>query len=132
MNLTKLTRYFDLAKRLSERSNHHQHRLGCVIVSGKGVVGMGWNLQKTHPLSPHPYHHIHAEFMAVLSAGLDREVLNGATCYVYRETKNGTPALAKPCPTCMSMLKSYGIRVVTYTTKCSYETQEIYTLPFSK
>jgi len=120
-----IQRYFDIAKKIASRSNHHKYRLGCVIVKGKVVIGMGWNMKKTHPRSPHPYCHVHAEFMAIMSAGQDRELLEGSTCYVYRESKTGYLAMAKPCPSCMGMLKSYGIKVVSYTTQGSYETQEI-------
>lgn len=36
--------------------------------------------------------------------------------YVYRETKDGKMALAKPCPACEAALRDLGIKKVCYTT----------------
>ena len=43
-----------------------------------------------------------------------------AKIYVYRETKSGELALARPCEICTMALKHYGIKSVFYTTKEGY------------
>lgn len=112
-------KYFDLAQKLSLKSTHPKHQLGCVIVKKNEVIGLGFNKFKTHPKSPHPYQMIHAELDAML--GISREVLSGADVYVYRETKDGSQALAKPCAYCEAALKEVGIKNVYYTIDWGYD-----------
>jgi len=52
---------------------------------------------------------MHAE--ARLSRKLDR----GSYVYVARTLRDGTPALAKPCPGCMLFLLAKSVKRVTYT-----------------
>ena len=125
MELKKHIKFFELAKKLSKKSNHPRYSLGCVLVNRNTIIGTGWNMKKTHPKSPHPYHYIHAEFMAILTAGQDPTLLKGATCYVYRELRDGSLAKAKPCPTCLAMLQSYGIEKIFYTNTNNYEGEYI-------
>lgn len=114
MNQVSIERYFDLAKRLSKKSTHHQQMLGCVIVNHGRVVGVGYNQIKSHPKSSHKYKRIHAEFHALL--GVAPADLDGSTVFVYRETKCGNKGLAKPCPSCHKMLLDAGVETVIYTT----------------
>lgn len=112
-----------IAKSLSEKGEHKQHRLGCVIAKKNEVLGVGFNRNRTHPKSLHPYKSLHAELDAVL--GVPRWKLQGATAYVYREYKNGHPALAKPCEYCYNTLMAVGVKEVIYTTPKGYETLTI-------
>lgn len=112
-------KYFELAKQLSFKSDHHSHKLGAVIIRKNKIVGLGFNKYKTHPKSFHPWKHTHAEFDALL--GCSREDLKGASIYVYRQTKSGIRALSKPCASCMSMLTQAGISDIFYTTEGGYE-----------
>lgn len=106
-------KYFDLAKKLSLKSTHPKHQLGCVIVKKNEVVGIGFNKFKTHPKSNHPFQMVHAELDAIL--GTDKHVLENADVYVYRETKHGEQAMAKPCPYCESALRAVGVKNVYFT-----------------
>lgn len=54
----------------------------------------------------------HAEFNAVLSAG--RKDVH--SILVQRFHNNGDMANAMPCKTCQQMLKSFGVKIVRYTT----------------
>lgn len=112
------SKYFDLAQKLSLKSTHPKHQLGCVVVRKNEVVGLGFNKFKTHPKSNHPFQMVHAELDATL--GLSREVLKGADVYVYRETKDGETAIAKPCPYCEAALREVGVRKVFYTVDYGY------------
>lgn len=106
-------KFFDLAKKLSKKSQHHSYKMGCVIVNKNKVVSLGINKIKTHTKSPHRFKMLHAEIDAVL--GIDQEELKGCTAYVYRGTKDGKPAMSKPCPACQTILKEAGIKQVYYT-----------------
>ena len=113
------SKYFDLAQKLSLKSTHPKHKLGCVVVKKNEVIGLGFNKFKTHPKSKHPFQMIHAELDATL--GINREVLSGAEVYVYRETKDGAQAIAKPCPYCEAALREVGVKKVYYTTDYGYD-----------
>lgn len=106
-------KYFDLAKKLSKKSDHHSHQLGCVIVNKNKVIGLGFNQIKTHTRSLHQFKMLHAEMSALL--GNSYEDLRGCEAYVYRECKNGKKAMAKPCPACEQALKLAGIKKVYFT-----------------
>ena len=56
---------------------------------------------------------IHAETSALLP--LRRTDLSRASIFIYRETKNGTKALARPCPCCQKLIKQFGIKHIYYT-----------------
>jgi deoxycytidylate deaminase len=120
----KQVRYFELAKNLSKKSDHYRHKLGCIIVNHNKIIGLGFNLLRTHSKSPNRWKTIHSEFHAIL--GVDPADLYGATVYVYREHRNGTLAIAKPCPTCNKMLQDCSVREVIYTTEGSYNSYRFY------
>lgn len=104
-------RYFDIAKRLSYKSDY-KHRLGSVIVKKGKVIGLGINKMKTHPKSNTPYKTIHCEFDAVLNARI--EDFKDCSIYIYRETPTGKIANSKPCKSCEAMLESIGMENVYY------------------
>jgi deoxycytidylate deaminase len=105
---------FELAKRLSYKSNSY-HKLGCVIANRNRVVSVGFNnMNKTHPKANTPWKTLHAEMDALI--GVDFTDVEGCTAYVYRELKSGRPAISKPCSACELALRKAGIAVVYYTT----------------
>lgn len=105
-------RHFELAKKLSKKSDHPKFQMGCVIVSKNRIVGVGFNQMKTHTKSTHAFKTLHAEISALI--GNTYEDLRNCSIYVYRETKDGKPAMAKPCPTCELALREAGIKNVYY------------------
>jgi deoxycytidylate deaminase len=117
-------KFFNLAKRLSYKSDYHTHRLGAVIVRNNDVVGIGFNKRKTHPLSKTRFNNIHAELSAILNAGL--ESLEGCDIYVYRETRHGETAIARPCLHCLEMLKSLSVSRMYYTTGNGFSEEKVY------
>jgi deoxycytidylate deaminase len=123
---SKIRRNLNLARKASKFSNFNQHQLGCVLTYGKSILGVGYNLNLTHPtqmkynqmrqLNGHDIQHkIHAEVKAIMSAQHYDVDWRKVTVYIYREHQNGVPALACPCLACMQLIKDMGIRRIIYT-----------------
>lgn len=115
-------KFFDLAKKVSKLSNHHHHKIGSVIVRGSKIISVGTNNIKTHPKSTHPHFSLHSEMAAVLLAKQD---LHGCEIYVYRETKDGIPAISRPCAYCFPFIREAGIKEVYYSINGTYKAEEI-------
>ncbi len=78
---------------------------------------------KTHPHSPHKnYKQIHAEFAAVLNANYD---VAGGTAYIFRQTKDGIPAISKPCTSCHQFLVEQGITEIVYSCEGTYKEEKL-------
>lgn len=115
-------RFFKLAEKLAQKSDHEVHKHGAVLVRKNSVIGIGFNQHKTHSKSTHPFKTIHAEFSAILNS--QQESFEGCELYVVRKRrKDGTLANSKPCISCARMLSSLGIKKVYYSTdtKDKYE-----------
>ena len=116
-------RFFDIAARLSKKAQYC-HKLGAVVVHKNRPIGFGFNKpHKSHPRSLNKYNNIHAELDSIL--GLSYNELDGADIYIYRQTKDGKPALAKPCSSCMELLKKVGIKTICYTCNDGYKEELI-------
>lgn len=129
MNVDK---YFSLAKKASQFSNFcgktTSRHTGCVIVYKNNVVGVGWNIDKEHPLQKkynkergfNPdccKNSLHAEMYALVkSEGLDID-WEKAAIFTYRQYANLLPAMARPCRACMAAIKDRGIKNIYYTTE---------------
>lgn len=107
-----------LAKATSNKGQHCQHKVGAVIVKKGRPISTGFNSYKTHPLihKKNPLKTTHAEISAI-SRTKDRESLAGATIYVFREHRDGSMAMARPCPCCWAVCQEHGIKDVYYTTE---------------
>jgi len=115
------------------KAQHPQYQIGAVIYYKSQVVSSGYNvLHKTHPLCDfHTYGRpvtIHAEAMAIAKA---KTFINNLTAsqkkklsiYIYREHKNGQPALAAPCDGCRNLLIEVGIAQINFTTETGFQGQ---------
>lgn len=111
-------RNFELARKLSYKSNHH-HKLGAVLTKRNKPIGFGFNQVKSHPKSPHPFKSIHAEFDAILNSKL--EDFTNCAIYIYRETPGGKIANSKPCKHCEQMLKSLNIDNIYYSDSTGFK-----------
>lgn len=108
---------FDMARRLSKKSPS-KFKLGCVISNKNHVISVGFNnMGKTHPKIDGAWKTLHAEAHALM--GLSTKETNNCTVYVYRETKDGVPAMSKPCPLCETALREAGIKKVYYSVNYS-------------
>lgn len=105
-----------IAKEVSKTSDHRV-KVGAVIAKKKPIVACS-NKNITHPLYADPSKgkssSLHAEIRCIIHSKCN---LVGGEIYVYRETKDGNYALAKPCKVCLQALKEAGIRKIFYTIK---------------
>jgi deoxycytidylate deaminase len=104
-----LVKFFRLAKKESRKNTTHRIKVGAVITKNGRVLSLGHNLAKTHPAIG--TYQIHAEAAAIIAA---RHELMGASIWVYRETADGIPGMAKPCSDCMALIIHSGIERVYY------------------
>ena len=110
--MNHLPSMFRLAKNVSKLSSHPKHKLGAVLVVNGKPVSAGHNQIKTHPEAK--WTGLHAEIQAIKTYGKDSA--KGSSIFVYRERKDHSVALAKPCSDCMNALKQFGVKWVFYTT----------------
>lgn len=136
MQLSKSHRaYFKVAKAMSELSDFKQHHIGAVAVSKHKIISSGYNSNKTNPtqkrLNIHRFnvdtnHTIHAELSCLLPLINRRDIdFSDVSLYIYREYKNGEPAISRPCASCMALIRQLGIRKLYYSGDNSYISEEI-------
>lgn len=113
-------RYFNIARKLSFKSDYEPQKVGAIIVKGNRILGYGFNKNKTSPRSNNPFHTIHAELSAILNT--QQENLLSCEIYVYRETKKGQLALSLPCKYCKKLLADVGIFIVHFTDSDGFKT----------
>lgn len=107
-----------IATKQAAKSNYY-YRLGAVITKGKRVIATGYNKLSYCPVNNFNNSR-HAEMdviLKVLKRGKEglSSLLN-STLHVTRITTTGRPAMAKPCPKCMNLIYSVGIKKIIYTT----------------
>ena len=115
-------RFFDLAKSISVHSDHPQHKLGAVITRGNRIISLGYNKNKTHTKSNHNWKRLHAEISAIIKATED---LNNCSIYIYRQKKDGSLGMARPCVTCMLAIKESGIKKICYSTENGFVEEKL-------
>lgn len=124
--------FFEAAKRCAAQSDYYgasSAKVGAVAIFRRTIIARGHNQNKTHPLQhrynvyrydtngPHYYpSKMHAEIELISKIRYLDINFNEVEVYVYRETKAGRKALARPCAACTKALKDLGIKKVFYTT----------------
>ncbi len=136
MVLTKAHRaYFEAAKAVSKLSDFPRIKIGAVAVYGHRVISSGCNSLKTDTLqkkyniyrfTEEAKHSQHAE-LACLKPLIGRKDIDfkNIELYVYREYKNGDLAMCRPCPSCLALIRSLGIRYIYYVGDNSYINEEL-------
>lgn len=87
----------------------------CAAYVSGGTIVLGKNEMRTDPKSNARGNRIHAE-QSVLR-GVDKAE---GKVFVYREDRWGTPKYARPCPHCLTLLKSKGCKKVVYSTESGF------------
>lgn len=128
-------RLFKYAENISDMSDFPRIKVGCVVAYRGKVISVGFNSQKTHPLQKiyNAYRFdldtpakLHAEIHSLLPL-LKKDIdWNHVAIYICRINRaSNTKGLARPCPSCMAMIKSLGIKHVYYTTADGYAYERI-------
>lgn len=128
--------YFNVAKAVSKTSDFPRYHIGCAVVYKHQLISSGCNCTVTHPkqrelnrerFNKDTVHHWkHAELSALLPIMNRKDIeWNKIKLYIYRESKDGTKALAKPCYGCQKLIKELGIKKIFYTSNDGY-VQEIF------
>ena len=126
----RIPRFFEMAKKASEDSDFHQHRLGSVIVYKGSKLATGYNTTRTSPVQKQynrlredydvddvgdHMNSLHAEMMAIEKVKYLDIDFGRTAIFTYRATKDGHLALAKPCEACSRRIREMGIKDVYYT-----------------
>lgn len=109
---------FRPAIKASFHSDLRQHKMGAAIYYKGQFLAAGFNSLKTDPIT-HYFDKAfcrHAEIHALKKAKVKKFDLTNASIWVYRMTKDGDLAMAKPCEMCMEKAAELGIREIFYTT----------------
>lgn len=125
MTTNDLPSFFRLAKNASLLNVYSpvRTRMGAVLVRKHKVLAFETNHLKSHPkwANGEKYFSIHCEVKTVLTAmALGIDVI-GSDIYIFRQTKSGDLALAKPCESCFAFLLENKIKTVYYTVTGGYE-----------
>jgi deoxycytidylate deaminase len=99
--------------RLVSKKSKYRIQMSCIILDHGRMIGKGYNQIKSHPRWSYGLKTtIHAECSAIINTRKRR--VYGTIAFIYRETRRGKPALARPCENCMKELKEFGIKKVIY------------------
>lgn len=136
MKISKRHRaYFKAAEAASELSNYERYSLGCIAVYRHTIISSGYNSHRTHPLQKklniHRFpedtkHKLHAEVACLLPLIGRKDInFNEVSLYIFRRHKNGDLALARPCKSCMHLIKELGIRNIYFSNEGGYSHEHI-------
>ena len=108
-------------------------RLGCIVVYKNAILTGGYNSDKTHPAQEQFNRYrfkdvgnnympskVHAEMVGLSKIRFLDIDFSRVHLYIYRETRDGRLANARPCKACMNAIRSYGIEHIHYTTDDGY------------
>lgn len=127
-------KYFTFAAEESEKAEEdcsNKAKVGCVAMYKGTILAKGHNMDKTHTTQAkynierykeiHKYPcAIHAEIACLNKIKYLDIDFSKVIPVIYRKHKNGLPGLARPCPSCMKMIKDMGIKKIYYTGENSY------------
>ena len=137
--LPQLTRrqrsFFESAKAASLLSDHPQFHLGCVIVDGSRIISSGCNsITRCSPIQQKLDHNrfggehkgvCHAETACLLPFIRQGYDMSRSDLYIVRRHRNGSLAISRPCPGCMSLLRASGVRRVFFSVEGGFSEERI-------
>ena len=120
-------RFLRLAEQIAITSKHPSFKIGAVVAHKSILFAFAANEVKSHPLQKQMNiyrfsemdtckHFLHAEVSALLKAKRSKQDLTHATLFVVRKDGNGQYAMARPCPACLHVIQTLGIRTIIYST----------------
>lgn len=129
--------FFRVADAVASLSNHNQSKLGCVLVDKHRIISSGHNSStRCSPLQKQmdtarfgsPDQHkgfVHAETACLLPLIRQGYDMSRSDLYIVRRHKNGSLALSRPCPGCMSLLRANGVRRVFFSVEGGFSEERI-------
>lgn len=127
---------FSLAREESLKSDYSgcgSARVGTVVVYKGTVLAKGYNSNVTHTYQDlwnvkrfkntgngYLPAKLHSEINCLRKIRYLDIDFSRVHVYNYRELRDGTIAMSRPCPSCMAALKSLGIKHIHYTTLDGY------------
>ena len=129
--------FFRAADAVASLSDHKQTKLGCVLVDKHRIVSSGHNSStRCSPLQKQmdtarfgnpdrrrgPVHAETAYLLPLIRQGYD---MSRSDLYIVRRHKDGSLALSRPCPGCMSLLRANGVRRVFFSVEDGYSVERI-------
>ncbi len=104
--------WIKVAEKVAKKSQF-RHKVGAVIIKGGRVLSVGYNeIRYAKIKRPYP-ESLHAEVAAIYRSIQTGHDLSGASIYVCRASGDSF-RLSKPCPHCMSLIKTVGIKKVVW------------------
>lgn len=129
--------FFRVADAVASLSDHKQAKLGCVLVDKHRIISSGRNSStRCSPLQKQmdtarfgfPDQHkgpVHAEtdcLLPLIRQGID---ISGSDIYLSRRHRDGSLALSRPCPGCMSLLRAVGVKRAYFSVEGGYAMERI-------
>lgn len=129
--------FFRVADAVASLSDHKQAKLGCVLVDKHRIISSGHNSStRCSPLQKQmdtarfgfPDQHkgpVHAEtdcLLPLIRQGID---ISGSDIYLSRRHRDGSLALSRPCPGCMSLLRAVGVKRAYFSVEGGYAMERI-------
>lgn len=132
---------FRLARECSLKSDYKgcaSARVGAIVVYKHTILAKGFNSDKTHTTQKlynkwryesngnnYLPEKVHSEIMALEKIKFLDIDFSKVCIYIYRETRDGHIAMARPCKACLMRIKSLGITTIKYTTYEGYCTEKL-------
>ena len=127
--------YFKAASAMAQLGDFPRVKIGAVAVYGHRIISSGFNTSKTDPVQKlyNRYRFtedtpaaMHAEIMCLKPLiGRDDIDFKKVELYVYRSGQKDTLLLARPCLSCMQLIKNLGIRNIYFTINNGYSHENI-------
>lgn len=115
MYISKRDRHFLNIAIEAAKNSDCRVRHGAVLVKNGNVLSIGTNKMRNHPNVLGEFTKNKASYHAEAAALSRVQDPSGAVLYSARVFRNGTPALAKPCMECQTLIDSYGIKRTIFT-----------------
>lgn len=133
--------WFRVCFTVANMSTYKRYHVGCIAVLNHRIISSGYNTCKSEPLQKefnsvrfsdtgrmYCNHTSHAEVKCLKPLMQNNDVkMSKVKLYIGRTRKNGTPALARPCISCMKMIKESGIRWIYYSGDNEYFKEDVVT-----
>ena len=128
---------FRVADAVASLSDHKQTKLGCVLVDKHRIISSGYNsstrcspFQKqmdTARFGNSDKHKglVHAETACLLPLIRQGYDMSRSDLYIVRRHRNGSLAISRPCPGCMSLLRASGVRRVFFSVEGGFSEERI-------